>query len=437
MKVLLLISGSLRSFRDNIHRLPSQYDIAVYVSRKDDDTYFNPDNVRFLLEDSRIKTLVVEEAPVAPPEYTDERQRNTYKQWYKLRRLFACVPSTYDVYVRLRPDVFLHDPDQLVEIVSTPSTCLRIPKGNDRDGLNDQIAIGNYDTMKQYCGVVVEPNISSERLLADHLTSTVERVSLDYKLVLSTAKVVAIAGDSGSGKTTLAKLIRPLFFFDKLLEFETDRYHKWERGDTHWNTLTHLDPTANHLEKLENDTFNLKLGNSVIAVDYDHSTGKFTPPQTIEPKENIVLCGLHTLYSDRLRTLADLKIYVDTSEELKTEWKLNRDVNERGHAKSDVLAKIESRRNDYKVHVAPQKDYADIIVRRQKDSLTLIVRKLQWCTGLEGTWKDNAITFAPNVNVQNAAHRFLQQLRLPLIDIEPGLDGVIQFTILQALYSNG
>ena len=46
------------------------------------------------------------------------------------------------------------------------------------------------------------------------------------------------------------------------------------------------------------DVYNLKIGHEIYAVDYDHSTGKFTQEEKIEAKNNIILCGLHTLYNN-------------------------------------------------------------------------------------------------------------------------------------------
>jgi uridine kinase len=316
-----------------------------------------------------------------------------------------------------------------------------IPLGSDRDGINDQLAIGPYQIMNHYCKtfdiVHKYSNDTSESILATRLEGIpVKRIPINYKLVLSTAKVIAIAGDSGSGKSTLCKLIRPIFLFDKVLEFETDRYHKWERGDTHWNTTTHLHPQANYLEKMEDDTFNLKLGNTVVTVDYDHSTGKFTPPTSIEPKENILLCGLHTLYSKQLRSLSDLKIYVDTSEELKTQWKLQRDTQERGHDTQSVLAKIESRRSDYETHISPQREHADLVIRFHDTSLTLISPHREMLVGLPGEYSHGQVTFRdPTVDLCKQICECVWSLDLPQIEAKPGYDGVIQFTILRALYT--
>jgi uridine kinase len=436
MKTLLLVSGSLRTFRENKNRIGS-HDIAVYVSKDDEDTYLNVQALRSLYEDPRIKILLIEPAIDVPEMYKDERQRNIYKQWYKLNRLWQSVPKTYKTYVRFRPDICLLDRFDFGLDVST----LTIPIGNDRDGINDQFALGPYDAMNHYCKTLdivhKYPTDTSESILATRLEGfPFKRISINYKLILSTAKVIAIAGDSGSGKSTLCQLIRPIFLFDKVLEFETDRYHKWERGDTHWNTTTHLDPHANYLEKLEDDTFNLKVGNAVVTVDYDHSSGKFTPPATIEPKENILLCGLHTFYSKQLRTLSDLKIYVDTSEELKTHWKLQRDTEQRGQDAKTVLAKIESRRSDYETHISPQREHADLVIRFHDTSLTLISPHREWLVGLPGEYSHKQVTLRdPTVDVRKQIYECVWSLDLPHIEAKSGYDGVIQFTILRALYT--
>lgn len=434
MRTLLIISGSLRSFRENIRTFPN-CDIAVYIGLNDEDTYFNPHDTEFLFEDPRVRILVFEKTPTPPFSYRTEREQNIYKQWYKLYRFFKYIPSDYDLYIRIRPDVYLYDSSQLPD---KPSDKLYIPFQNDRDGLNDQIAIGTYEQIRIYCETFnfIEPGKTSERTLLDTLTIPVQRFSLQYKLVLSTAKVIAIAGDSGSGKTMLCKLLRPLFLFDKVLEFETDRYHKWERGHAKWSELTHLDPNANHLEKLENDTFKLRLGDNIIAVDYDHSTGTFTHPSTIEPGETILLCGLHTMFSKQLRDLTDFKIYLDTSDEIKLKWKLQRDRTERNQTEFEIRTKIESRKQDYDTFIAPQMEYADLVIKRNKSSMTLIVRKKEWCSGFPGEWIGNAIVFKDeSVDIRNQCQLFLEASGLPSIPIEFGYNGLIQFTVLRALYN--
>ena len=456
MKTLCLVSGSLRSFQRNILLYPHDCDIAIATSYREQDTYFNIMDSRFLFSDPRIKIVLFEAEVEVPAIFKTERQRNMYKQWFKLHRLFSIVPATYDQYVRIRPDVQLTTPNQLEEILRTATQTLRIPKHNDRtdvSGINDQVCIASYAGMKHYCEVIQHLTPSdgspadklseflSEQVLAAHLTLPIERVVLDYKLVLSSAKVVAITGDSGSGKSTLLSLIRPLFFFDKVLEFETDRYHRWERGDSHWNTSSHLDPASNHLEKLEEDTFNLRLGNSIIAVDYDHSTGTFTMPHTIEPKDNVVLCGLHTLYSENIRGLSDIKIYMDTDQDLATEWKIRRDVLERGHTRESVVQKIRERSHDFTRYILPQREFADLIIRYYAGGIDLTIRKtfaipiLANCTVTQNEVFYTITCTDPCVTVASEFAEFLRVRGLPSITPQTGYPGVIQFLVLTMLYT--
>ena len=454
-RTLFLVSGSLRTFQQNLQLYPSDCDIAVAASYREQDTYFNLMDVQFLFKDPRIKTVLFESEVDVPAVFKTERQRNMYKQWFKLHRLFSVVPSTYAVYVRIRPDVCLTVPGQLEAILETTTPSLRIPKHNDRTdvcGINDQVCIASYAGMKHYCDVIhhLTPadgspadklsEFLSEQVLAAHLTMPIERVVVDYKLVLSSAKVVAITGDSGSGKSTLLRLIRPLFLFDKVLEFETDRYHRWEREDSRWNTSSHLNPNSNHLEKLEEDTFNLRIGNSIVAVDYDHSTGTFTAPHRIEARDNVILCGLHTLYTENIRGLSDIKIYMDTDTDLTTEWKLRRDVGERGHTRESVLQKIRERADDFARYIRPQREFADMIIRYYTGGVELSVRKTFSVPDIAGCTLTQTDTFYkvtctnPDISVESEVATFLRERRLPHIPPQSGYSGVIQLLILVMLY---
>ena len=142
---------------------------------------------------------------------------------------------------------------------------------------------------------------------------------------------------------------------------ECDRYHKWERHNENWKTYTHLNPDANFVSKMQADVFNLKIGNSIFQVDYDHNTGKFKQPEKIENADNIIVCGLHSLYGDAGH-IYNFSIYMDPDESLKTKWKLERDVKTRGYTEEKVIKQISDRKTDYKKYVAPQKNNSDIVV---------------------------------------------------------------------------
>jgi uridine kinase len=199
-------------------------------------------------------------------------------------------------------------------------------------------------------------------------------MDIPYKLVLSKCNIIAISGDSGSGKTTLMNHLRNLYEPDSVTLFETDRYHKWERGDENYTKFTHLNPRSNHLELMKEDVYNLKIGNNIMQVDYDHNTGKFTKKQEIQCKDNMILCGLHTLYDDRLNEIIDLKIFMDTDRELIKKWKIERDTKKRGYTEERIRKQIEDREGDYFEYIDNQKNNADIVIRQEERHTFFIIQ---------------------------------------------------------------
>jgi uridine kinase len=334
-----------------------------------------------LYELSHVKSIIIDNKPLIPIIYQTEKQINMYYQWYKIYRVFSIIENVnnYDYIVRIRSDLFiLQNIDEIFNKFSKNK--LYIPLYNDiydinckinEASINDQIAIADPNTMAIYTNLFhniykyTSSNTCSEIVLAKYLNEKniqVERFPLDYKLVLSMCNIIGISGNSSSGKTNITRIIEKIFKFNNQIILETDRYHKWERNDINWNNYTHLNPHSNYLEKLKEDTFNLKIGNDIYAVDYDHTNGKFTSKQQIKSKNNIILCGLHTLYNNSLRDIIDIKVYMNTQETLQYYWKLKRDVMERNHIEENVINSIKNRQKDYEKYILPQKQYSDIII---------------------------------------------------------------------------
>jgi uridine kinase len=279
----------------------------------------------------------------------------------------------FDMYIIIRSDFIFNNIHFLSNIVSDDIHFSNVNMNtftkNNIHKLNEHVVVSkNIDQIKNLSGIYdfcKEHTDYSDIVLYNYLnykSIKYEKIEIQYKLVLSKCNVFAISGDSGSGKTTMMNVLKQVFRDDKLLTLETDRYHKWERGDPNYNEYTHLNPYANRLELMAGDVYNLKIGNSIFQVDYDHKTGKFTEKQKIESKENIILCGLHTIYNESLNESIDLKIFMDTDRSLIKKWKIQRDVIERGYSMEKVLKQIEARENDYVRYIKEQKNNADIIV---------------------------------------------------------------------------
>ena len=174
--------------------------------------------------------------------------------------------------------------------------------------------------------------------------------------------LVGIAGDSASGKSTVASLLSQVLGAHNTLEVAGDDMHKWERGDPHWLQMTHLHPGANRLHDDMQHALQLRRNESVVRRLYDHALGRFTLPERVRPKNVIIFQGLHALYLNRARTLLDLKIFLSPDEELRRQWKVERDMFERGHAKEQVLQELEARVADAEKYIREQQRHADVVI---------------------------------------------------------------------------
>jgi uridine kinase len=175
--------------------------------------------------------------------------------------------------------------------------------------------------------------------------------------------VVGIAGDSGAGKDTLVSSLIHLFGPEVVAQVKGDDYHKWERHHPMWSAKTHLNPHANNLSRLSRDVFTLAEGKPIWPRHYDHQTGKFASPRKITSADLVVVSGLHSLYIKRLRDRLDLKIFLDSDEELRVYWKRMRDTRERGHDSKQVAQAIDQRRPDSEAFIHSQARYADLIFK--------------------------------------------------------------------------
>ncbi|MDR1241580.1 MAG: uridine kinase [Deltaproteobacteria bacterium] len=173
---------------------------------------------------------------------------------------------------------------------------------------------------------------------------------------------IGIAGDSGSGKTTLLQSIREILNEKRIVQIEGDGDHKWARGEKMWEQYTHLNPKANHLYRQALDIEKLRSGAAIRRVDYDHHTGTFTEKLRVSPKPYIVISGLHSLYLPSMRQQLDLKIYMDTSPQLRTFWKMQRDMHNRSYSPEKIVEQINKRLPDAARYIEPQKQYADLVV---------------------------------------------------------------------------
>lgn len=202
--------------------------------------------------------------------------------------------------------------------------------------------------------------------------------------------IIGVAGDSGCGKSTFLRRLADLFGEEFMTVICLDDYHSLDRQGRKTAGVTALNPKANNFDLMSEQIKALKSGMAINKPIYNHETGMIDPPERIEPNKVIVIEGLHPFYDERVRELVDFGVYLDISDQVKVNWKIQRDMAERGHTYEDVIASINARKPDFDAYIDTQKQYADVVIQilptqlvEDKDSKILRVRLIQR-EGIEG-----------------------------------------------------
>ena len=175
--------------------------------------------------------------------------------------------------------------------------------------------------------------------------------------------LIGVAGDSGCGKSTFLRRLTDLFGEEFMTVICLDDYHSLDRKGRKAAGVTALNPKANNFDLMYEQIKALKEGKAIDKPIYNHETGELDPPEKIEPNKVIVIEGLHPLYDERVRELVDFGVYLDISDEVKIQWKIQRDMAERGHTYEDILASIKAREPDFKAYIEVQREFADVVIQ--------------------------------------------------------------------------
>ncbi len=174
--------------------------------------------------------------------------------------------------------------------------------------------------------------------------------------------MIGVGGDSGCGKSTFLRRLSDLFSKSLITVICLDDYHSLDRKQRKETGITALDPRANNFDLMAEQLKALKSGQAIDKPIYNHETGMLDPAEVIEPNHIIVVEGLHPFYDERVRNLLDFKVYFDLSNTIKIQWKMQRDMAERGHTREEVMQAINSRKPDFEAYIDPQKKFADVVL---------------------------------------------------------------------------
>lgn len=178
------------------------------------------------------------------------------------------------------------------------------------------------------------------------------------------ALVVGIAGGSGCGKTTLARRLAARLGDGCALLAQDVYYHDVAPDffpPSEWN---YDHPDALDLGLMADHVRRLKHGEAVDIPAYDFGLYQRTGQATrIAPAPVIIVEGTLLLANQALRNLLDLRVYVDTPDDLRFIRRLRRDLVERGRDVDTVIQQYMTwNRPMHQQFVAPSRACAQVII---------------------------------------------------------------------------
>jgi uridine kinase len=189
------------------------------------------------------------------------------------------------------------------------------------------------------------------------------------------ALVLGIAGGTASGKTTVARKLHEAFA-SRVAFIDQDSYYRpLDHLSLEERRAVNFDhPDAFDSELLVSHVQALKSGQPIEKPVYDFVSSTRQPRTvTVRPAELILIEGILVMHMDALRAEMDVKIFVETEDDVRIIRRLTRDIKERGRDFDHVIHQYFTHvRPMHMAFVEPSKRWADIVVPHGGNNETAI-----------------------------------------------------------------
>jgi uridine kinase len=194
---------------------------------------------------------------------------------------------------------------------------------------------------------------------------------------------IGIAGGTGSGKTTVARKIAASLPPDQAVVIQHDWYYLDRSHMTaEARALVNFDePDALDNARLVADLQMLKAGRPATCPQYDFASHtRLRAGREIAPHPIVIVEGILLFAIPSLRDTFDLRLFVDTDDDIRLLRRIRRDIEDRGRDIGSIEAQYrESVRPMHELHVAPSRRHAHLIIPEGGDNapaLDVIVGRL-------------------------------------------------------------
>ena len=181
--------------------------------------------------------------------------------------------------------------------------------------------------------------------------------------------IIGIYGGTGSGKTTIVNMIASHFSSNDIEIISQDSYYK-DNSDISYEERCKLNfdhPDAIDFNLLHKHIKNLRKGETVEQPIYDFKIhNRLKKTIQIKPKKILILEGILIMCHAEIRSIFDLKIFINANSKTRMERRIKRDIAERGRSRDEVLKRyIETLKPMHEKFIEPTKIYANYIIENQ------------------------------------------------------------------------
>ena len=178
--------------------------------------------------------------------------------------------------------------------------------------------------------------------------------------------IIGICGGTGSGKTTVANRILESVRASEVVFIQQDSYYRNLKDlPLDYRQVANFDhPAALDNDLLVNHVRKLKAGEPIDLPIYDFKTHqRLNETRAVDPKPIVIVEGILIFAEPKLLELMDIKVFVDTPDDIRFIRRLRRDIAERARTVDSVIDQyIATVRPMHMQFVEPSRRYADVII---------------------------------------------------------------------------